>query len=43
MKHVIPQGFSMAGVYSGIKSDPTKLDLTLVVSEVSATAAGVYT
>ena len=43
MKHVIPQGFSMAGVYAGVKLDSTKLDLTLVVSEAPATAAGVYT
>jgi glutamate N-acetyltransferase/amino-acid N-acetyltransferase len=39
----VPQGFQLAGVHCGIKQDPRKLDLTLVVSEVPAAAAGVYT
>lgn len=43
MKHVVPQGFLMAGGYAGIKSTPQKFDLTLVVSETPAVAAGVYT
>jgi glutamate N-acetyltransferase/amino-acid N-acetyltransferase len=39
----VPQGFRLAGVYSGVKRDPSKLDLTLVVSDRPAVAAGVYT
>ena len=43
MSHNIPQGFSLAGVYCGIKRDPNKLDLALVVSDRDATGVGVYT
>ncbi len=43
MSHTIPQGFSLAGVYCGIKRDPNKLDLALVVSDRDATGVGVYT
>jgi glutamate N-acetyltransferase/amino-acid N-acetyltransferase len=39
----VPQGFRLAGVHSGVKSDPEKKDLSLVVSDVPAVAAGVYT
>ena len=39
----IPQGYRFAGVHCGLKSDPSLLDLTLVVSDRPATAAGVYT
>jgi len=39
----LPQGYRAAGVYSGVKSNPAALDLTLVVSDRPATAAGVYT
>jgi glutamate N-acetyltransferase/amino-acid N-acetyltransferase len=39
----VPQGFRLAGVHCGIKSDARKPDLTLVVCEELATAAGVYT
>ena len=39
----VPQGFSLAGVYCGIKRDPNKLDLALVVSDRPATGVGVYT
>ncbi|HEX7448802.1 MAG TPA: bifunctional glutamate N-acetyltransferase/amino-acid acetyltransferase ArgJ [Pirellulales bacterium] len=38
-----PQGFRLAAVHAGIKRNPQKLDLTLVVSDRPATAAGVYT
>ena len=38
---VAPQGFKAAGVYCGIKRK--RNDLALVVSEVNATAAGVFT
>ena len=41
--HVLPTGFRAAGVYCQIKRDTTKLDLSLVVSDRAAVAAGVYT
>jgi glutamate N-acetyltransferase/amino-acid N-acetyltransferase len=39
----LPQGFRAAGVYSGVKRDTTKLDLSLVVSDQPAVGVGVYT
>jgi glutamate N-acetyltransferase/amino-acid N-acetyltransferase len=39
----IPKGYRFAGVYSGVKRDLEKLDLSLIVSDVPAAAAGVYT
>lgn len=39
----VPKGFVLAGVHCGLKRDPHKQDLTLVVSEIPASAAGVYT
>lgn len=39
----IPLGYTMSGLYSGVKRDATKLDLSLIVSDRPATAAGVYT
>lgn len=39
----VPKGFRLAGVHAGIKRSPQKLDLTLVISDRPATAAGVYT
>ena len=39
----VPRGFRVAGVHCGIKRNPNKPDLTLVVSDGPATAAGVYT
>jgi len=39
----IPKGYRFAGVHCGLKSDPNLLDLTLVVSDIPATVAGVYT
>ncbi len=39
----VPKGFRLAGVHCGLKRDPNKQDLTLVVSDVPAAAAGVYT
>ena len=39
----IPNGYRFSGVHCGLKSDPHLLDLTLVVSDLPATAAGVYT
>ncbi|HTQ38091.1 MAG TPA: bifunctional glutamate N-acetyltransferase/amino-acid acetyltransferase ArgJ [Pirellulales bacterium] len=43
MAFVIPQGFSAAGVHAGIKRNPTRQDVALVVSNRPAAAAGVYT
>ncbi len=39
----VPAGFRLAGVHCGIKSDPRKEDLALVICDEPATAAGVYT
>jgi glutamate N-acetyltransferase / amino-acid N-acetyltransferase len=39
----LPQGFRAAGVYSGVKRNDTKLDLSLVVTDRPAVAAAVYT
>lgn len=39
----LPAGFRVAGVHCGIKKNPSKQDLTLLVSESPAAAAGVYT
>jgi glutamate N-acetyltransferase/amino-acid N-acetyltransferase len=39
----MPLGYRMAGVYAGIKRNATKLDVSLIVSDAAATAAGVYT
>jgi glutamate N-acetyltransferase/amino-acid N-acetyltransferase len=39
----LPQGYRAAGVYSGVKRSDAKLDLSLVVSDRPAVAAGVYT
>jgi glutamate N-acetyltransferase/amino-acid N-acetyltransferase len=39
----VPQGYLLAGVHCRIKRDVQKQDLTLVLSETPAAAAGVYT
>ncbi len=39
----LPQGFSAAGIYCGVKNDPQKLDLALYVSDRPCAAAGVFT
>jgi glutamate N-acetyltransferase / amino-acid N-acetyltransferase len=39
----LPQGYRAAGVYSGVKRNTTKLDLSLVVSDRPAVGVGVYT
>jgi glutamate N-acetyltransferase / amino-acid N-acetyltransferase len=43
MSVAVPKGYRMAGVYSGVKRNATKLDLSLIVSDRPAVAAGVYT
>lgn len=39
----IPQGYRLAGVYAGLKANPDKRDVSLIVSDRNAVAAGVYT
>ena len=43
MSIAVPQGYRLAGVYCGVKRNTSKLDLSLVVSDRPAVAAGVYT
>lgn len=44
MSHqTLPRGFRAAGHACGIKSDPSKLDLSLFVSDTACCAAGVFT
>ena len=39
----IPRGFKFAGVHAGIKRSAAKEDVTLIVADAPAVAAGVYT
>jgi glutamate N-acetyltransferase/amino-acid N-acetyltransferase len=39
----LPKGYSFAGVACGVKPGTTKLDLSMIVSDRPASAAGVYT
>jgi glutamate N-acetyltransferase/amino-acid N-acetyltransferase len=39
----LARGFRFAGIHSGIRPDPSRRDLALVVSDVPAAAAGVFT
>jgi glutamate N-acetyltransferase/amino-acid N-acetyltransferase len=39
----LARGYRYAGVHSGIRPDPERLDLALVISETPAAAAGVFT
>jgi glutamate N-acetyltransferase/amino-acid N-acetyltransferase len=39
----IPKGYRFAAVHCGLKSDPSQLDLSLIVADIPATAAGVFT
>jgi glutamate N-acetyltransferase/amino-acid N-acetyltransferase len=43
MLPIVPQGYRLAGVYAGLKRNPNKLDVALIVSDRPASAAGVYT
>ncbi len=43
MTHPFPQGFQGTGLYSGVKEDTSKLDLSLIVSDRPAVGVGVYT
>ena len=39
----LPRGFRVGAVHAGIKRNATREDVTLVISDLPATAAGVYT
>jgi glutamate N-acetyltransferase/amino-acid N-acetyltransferase len=39
----LPQGYRVAGAHAGIKRNPAREDVTLVISDGPAAAAGVYT
>src|SRR5436305_7060476 len=39
----LARGFRYAGVHSGLRPDPERLDLALIVSERPCAAAGVFT
>src|ERR1700688_4532108 len=39
----VPKAFRLAGVYCGVKRNPSRQDLSLAVSDLPAVAAGVYT
>lgn len=39
----LPRGFRAAGAHAGLKRNPTREDISLIVSDQPATAAGVYT
>ena len=43
MSDQLPKCFRAAGVYTGVKRNTSKLDLSLIVSDLPAVAAGVYT
>ena len=43
MSDQLPKGYRAAGVYSGVKSNPEKYDLSLIISDRPATTAGVFT
>jgi glutamate N-acetyltransferase/amino-acid N-acetyltransferase len=43
MSICIPKGYRLAGVHAGIKRNATREDVALVVSDLPATGAGVYT
>src|SRR3981081_2477873 len=39
----LARGFQFAGIHAGLRPDPKRLDLALVVSDTPAAAAGVFT
>ncbi len=39
----LPKGFRFAGLHCGLRPDPTRRDLALIVSDVPAAAAGAFT
>jgi len=40
---LLPQGYRFAGIHAGIKSEPDRLDLGLLISDRPATAVGLFT
>ncbi|MGN1273969.1 MAG: bifunctional glutamate N-acetyltransferase/amino-acid acetyltransferase ArgJ [Thermoguttaceae bacterium] len=42
-KYFIPKGFNFAAMYTGIKQDKSRADMTFIASDVPASAAGVFT
>lgn len=43
MHHDLPAGFRFAGIACGLKGDPQRRDLTLIVTDSDSAGAGVYT
>jgi glutamate N-acetyltransferase/amino-acid N-acetyltransferase len=43
MNWKLPQGFSLGGVYCGLKRKPGREDLSLIVSDLNCVACGVFT
>lgn len=43
MTFVLPNGYRVSGIHCGIKRNPQKQDVALIVSDRDCTAAGVYT
>ncbi|MDR1270623.1 MAG: bifunctional glutamate N-acetyltransferase/amino-acid acetyltransferase ArgJ [Planctomycetaceae bacterium] len=43
MNIYLPKGYRFAAVHCGLKSDPMLLDLSLIISDIPAVAAGVFT
>jgi glutamate N-acetyltransferase/amino-acid N-acetyltransferase len=43
MTPTVPQGFRLAGVHCGLKRNPQKQDIALIVADQPSIAAGVYT
>jgi glutamate N-acetyltransferase/amino-acid N-acetyltransferase len=39
----LPRGYRYAGIHCGIRSEPNRRDLALVISDIPASAAGVFT
>ena len=43
MENILPRGYRFSGIHAGIKPDPTRLDLGLLVSDYPAAAVGLFT
>src|SRR5919108_3734229 len=39
----LPRGYRYAGIHCGLRPEPERLDLALVISDTPASAAGVFT
>ena len=40
---ILPKGYRFAGIHAGVKSEPDRLDLGLLISDRPATAVGLFT